>query len=104
MTNQCATCHSGAYPPADGKPANHIPYQTLSGVAIANCDSCHKCGLRGLGAGASFHSNVSVSTQCASCHTGSYPPAVGQAQQRHPRRRDGQLRELPQVHRQLGQR
>ncbi|MFX8672379.1 cytochrome c3 family protein, partial [Acinetobacter baumannii] len=41
---QCATCHSGAFPPADGRPANHIPYASLSSTAIANCDSCHKGG------------------------------------------------------------
>jgi hypothetical protein len=53
----------------------HIPYQTLTGVAITNCDSCHKQGYTAW-SGARFHASVSVSTQCASCHTGSYPPAV----------------------------
>ncbi len=72
VTNQCSTCHSGSYPPADGKPVNHIPYQTLTGVAIANCDSCHKAGYASWNPG-KFHSNVSLSTQCAKCHlTGSY--------------------------------
>jgi hypothetical protein len=73
---QCASCHSGAYPPADGRHATHIPYQTLSGVAISNCDSCHKAGTTSW-TPARFHASVSVSTQCASCHNGSYPPAVG---------------------------
>ncbi|MFZ2325499.1 MAG: cytochrome c3 family protein, partial [Rhodoferax sp.] len=67
VSSQCSTCHSGAYPPADGKTANHIPYQSLSGVAITNCDSCHKAGYGSWNPG-SFHTNVSVSTQCASCH------------------------------------
>lgn len=75
VTNQCSLCHSGAFPPASGRPVTHIPYQTLSGVAIINCDSCHKGGFVAW-APARFHSNVSVSTQCASCHTGSFPPAV----------------------------
>ncbi|MEW6707847.1 MAG: hypothetical protein AB1430_23630 [Pseudomonadota bacterium] len=76
VTGQCATCHSGAYPPANGRHATHIPYQTLSGVAITNCDSCHKAGFAAW-APARFHASVSVSTQCASCHSGSYAPAVG---------------------------
>jgi hypothetical protein len=67
VTNQCTTCHSGAYPPADGKPVNHIPYQTLTGVAITNCDSCHKSGYASWFPGR-FHMNVSITTQCASCH------------------------------------
>jgi hypothetical protein len=76
VTNQCSNCHNGAFPPADGRNATHIPYQTLSGVAITNCDSCHKAGYAAW-APARFHSAVSLSTQCASCHTGSFPPAVG---------------------------
>jgi hypothetical protein len=67
VTNQCTTCHSGAYPPADGKSVNHIPYQTLTGVAITNCDSCHKSGYASWFPGR-FHTNVSITTQCASCH------------------------------------
>jgi hypothetical protein len=76
VTNQCSTCHSGAYPPADGRPANHVPYQTLAGVPITNCDTCHRSGYAAW-APARVHSSVSISTQCASCHTGSFPPAVG---------------------------
>jgi hypothetical protein len=76
VTNQCSTCHTGSFPPADGRTATHIPYQTLSGVAITNCDTCHKGGFTAW-APARFHSSVSVSTQCATCHTGSFPPATG---------------------------
>jgi Cytochrome c7 and related cytochrome c len=76
VTNQCSTCHSGAFPPADGRPTTHIPYQTLSGVAITNCDTCHRGGFSAW-APARFHSAVSVSNQCVSCHNGSFPPAVG---------------------------
>lgn len=76
VANQCASCHSGAYPPADGRNASHVPYQTLSGVAIANCDSCHKAGYTAW-TPARFHASVSVSNQCASCHNGSFAPAVG---------------------------
>ena len=76
VTNQCSTCHSGAYPPADGRNPTHIPYQALTGVAITNCDTCHKSGYAAW-TPAGFHSAVSISTQCATCHSGSYPPAVG---------------------------
>ncbi len=67
VVNQCATCHSGAYPPADGKTANHIPYSGLTGVVITNCDTCHKGGYATWNPG-KFHSNVSITTQCATCH------------------------------------
>jgi rare lipoprotein A (peptidoglycan hydrolase) len=67
VTNQCSTCHSGAYPPADGKPANHIPYQQVASSASANCDTCHKGGYASWYPG-KFHNNVTVTTQCATCH------------------------------------
>jgi len=67
VAGQCSTCHSGSFPPADGRPGNHIPYQSLSGVAISNCDSCHKGGYSSWNPGR-FHSNVNISSQCASCH------------------------------------
>jgi hypothetical protein len=67
VTNQCSTCHSGAFPPADGKPSNHIPYQVLTGVVIPNCDTCHKAGYTSWFPG-KFHSNVTVTSQCANCH------------------------------------
>ena len=76
VTAQCSTCHSGAFPPADARPVTHIPYQLLTGVAIVNCDTCHK-GSFAAWTPARFHGNVSVSTQCASCHTGLYAPARG---------------------------
>ena len=34
--SQCATCHTGGYPPADGRNPTHIPYQTLAGVVATN--------------------------------------------------------------------
>jgi hypothetical protein len=72
VTNQCSTCHNGAYPPADGKSVNHIPYVSLTGVAITNCDSCHKSGYVNW-APSKFHTNISINTQCSSCHlTGAY--------------------------------
>ncbi|MEX8507365.1 MAG: cytochrome c3 family protein, partial [Leptothrix ochracea] len=75
VSGQCATCHSGAYPPADGPVVNHIPYKSVTGITATNCDSCHK----GYGSWATgmLHSSVSVSSQCATCHTGSYLGAVG---------------------------
>ncbi|MDL5031722.1 cytochrome c3 family protein [Pelomonas sp. APW6] len=71
VVNQCSSCHSGAFPPADSKPAGHIPYQLLAGVAISNCDSCHKGGYASWANGR-FHANVSVSGQCKTCHSGAY--------------------------------
>ncbi len=76
VASQCSSCHSGAYPPADGRTTNHIPYQTITGVAIANCDSCHKQGYTAW-TGARLHSSVSLSSQCVSCHVASYPDATG---------------------------
>jgi len=48
----------------------------VAAAASANCDTCHKAGYAAW-TPARFHSAVSVANQCASCHTGSYPPAVG---------------------------
>jgi hypothetical protein len=76
VTNQCSTCHSGAYPPADGRSASHIPYQLITGTPITNCDTCHRSGFASW-TPARLHSSVTVSTQCATCHSGSFPPAVG---------------------------
>ncbi|HEX5372734.1 MAG TPA: cytochrome c3 family protein, partial [Aquabacterium sp.] len=67
VAGQCSNCHSGAFPPADGRPSSHIPYQSLTGVAVSNCDSCHKAGYASWTSGR-FHANVSISNQCASCH------------------------------------
>jgi len=89
VANQCSTCHSGSNPPADGPGSNHIPYKALSGVTIANCDSCHKGGFASWNPGA-FHSNVAISTQCATCHY------------QHPCRRHRYLRGVPQNNGELG--
>jgi hypothetical protein len=70
VTNLCSNCHTGSFLTGMGKPSNHIPYQVLSGVAITNCDSCHKAGYTSWYPGI-FHSNVSVSTQCSNCHLSS---------------------------------
>ncbi|HEX5374287.1 MAG TPA: cytochrome c3 family protein, partial [Aquabacterium sp.] len=67
VAGQCSNCHSGAFPPADGRPSSHIPYQSLTGVAVSNCDSCHKAGYASWTSGR-FHANVSISNQCATCH------------------------------------
>ena len=67
VANQCSTCHSGSFPPARGKSATHTPFDKLSGVAIANCDTCHKGGTTSW-TPSKFHANVSVSNQCATCH------------------------------------
>lgn len=72
VAGKCSVCHTGAYIGALGKTANHIPYQTITGVVIGDCDSCHKAGYVSFNPG-QFHANVSVSGQCATCHlTGIY--------------------------------
>lgn len=76
VANQCSTCHNGAFPPADGKPPTHIPYQLVTALGAGNCDSCHKSGFASW-TPARLHASVSVSTQCALCHSGNHPPAVG---------------------------
>jgi hypothetical protein len=76
VTGQCASCHTGGYPPADGRSANHIPYLSVPASASANCDSCHKSGY-GAWTPAKFHASFSVSSACATCHSGGFPPAVG---------------------------
>ncbi len=76
VTAQCATCHSGAYPPADGRPTNHVPYQTVTVAAAANCDACHK-GSFSTWANGRFHANFAVTTGCAACHSGTFLNAVG---------------------------
>jgi hypothetical protein len=76
VTAACASCHTGGYPPADGRPANHIPYQTVAMTAAANCDSCHRGSYTTWGNGR-LHSNFSISTGCVSCHSGAYLNAVG---------------------------
>ncbi|MBL8359230.1 MAG: hypothetical protein JNN18_01970, partial [Rubrivivax sp.] len=76
VTAQCATCHTGGYPPADGRVANHVPYASVPVAAGANCDACHK-GSYATWATGKFHANFSVSAGCFTCHTGSYLAAVG---------------------------
>ncbi|MEY8877189.1 MAG: hypothetical protein AB9M60_11820, partial [Leptothrix sp. (in: b-proteobacteria)] len=76
VAGQCATCHSGNYPPADGKPVLHVPYTAISGISSTSCDTCHKAGYAAW-TPARLHTSVVVSAQCALCHSGSYPPAVG---------------------------
>ena len=76
VTAQCAGCHTGSFAPADGKPANHIPYTAIGAVGNASCDVCHKAGYASWSP-ARLHTSVSVNSQCATCHTGSFPPAVG---------------------------
>ncbi|MGY0194167.1 cytochrome c3 family protein [Leptothrix sp. BB-4] len=75
VTNQCSSCHNGSYPPADGRSATHIPYQSLTGVAITNCDTCHKAGFVSW-TPARLHTSVTVTAQCATCHL-SIKPATG---------------------------
>jgi hypothetical protein len=76
VVGQCASCHSGAYPPADGRPSDHVPYQSVAAAASANCDSCHK-GSYSSWANGRFHVNFNVTSGCATCHTGGFMSAAG---------------------------
>jgi hypothetical protein len=78
VANACSTCHTGGYLGPDGKPANHIPYAMVPVSATANCDKCHKTGTTSWNPG-KFHLYNAVTTQCASCHTGSYMGASGKS-------------------------
>ncbi len=71
VTNQCASCHTGGYANADGRPGNHIPYQSITASAAANCDTCHRGSFK-IWSNGQFHANVTVTGQCASCHTGGF--------------------------------
>ena len=72
VAGQCSSCHSGAFPPADGRPATHVPYASITGVVISNCDTCHTGTT--VWTGARLHSKLTLSNQCASCHTGNFSP------------------------------
>ncbi|MFO1328942.1 MAG: multiheme c-type cytochrome [Rubrivivax sp.] len=76
VTAQCATCHTGGYPPADGRSANHVPYAAVPATAGANCDTCHRGGYSAW-VPAKVHANTTLNANCSTCHTGAYPPAVG---------------------------
>jgi hypothetical protein len=101
VAGQCASCHTGGYPPADGRSANHVPYASrwrprhrpTATPATARASRpgrrprCtvrqHRCAMRQL-------------------PQRRLPAGGRQAGDGDPRQRDGQLRELPQVHQQLG--
>jgi hypothetical protein len=72
VTAQCASCHTGSFPPADGKPAGHAPYQLVASTAGANCDACHKAGYASW-LPARLHSSVTMLAQCATCHAATKP-------------------------------
>ncbi len=72
VTAQCASCHTGSFPPADGKPSNHTPYNLVAAVSGSNCDTCHKAGYTSW-TPAKVHGNTTVTTQCATCHASAKP-------------------------------
>lgn len=65
LTTGCATCHTGAYPGATGKPAN-ATHATVTG----NCEGCHKSTATWGGARVD-HASFGPATNCSSCHNGS---------------------------------
>ncbi len=70
VTGQCATCHTGAFPPADGRSTLHTPFQLVTALGAAKCDTCHS-GFT-LWTGIKLHSKVAVSAQCVTCHVAPY--------------------------------
>jgi hypothetical protein len=80
VTNACSGCHTGGFPPADGRPANHIPYAMVAAAAAANCDTCHRGGFTTWATGR-LHANVTITAGCVTCHTlnpgGSFLGAIG---------------------------
>lgn len=65
---QCSNCHTGANPPADGKPNGHV--QTS-----ASCDSCHgtSAWIPATSLGTTLppnHRPVPAGTACSTCHVG----------------------------------
>jgi hypothetical protein len=66
----CATCHNGSNPPARGKPANHIPYETqlLTGASMS-CNACHRSTTTFAAQMNHNGSQGNGSGWCKGCHT-----------------------------------
>jgi hypothetical protein len=79
VANNCFSCHDGRHDGATGRPVTHVPGLFVVGEGINNCDTCH---LDGFGfrswTPARAHQFTNIKTQCATCHTGAFPPAVAQ--------------------------
>jgi len=79
VANNCFSCHDGKHDGATGRPVTHVPGLFVVGEGINNCDTCH---LDGFGfrswVPARVHQFTNIKTQCATCHTGAFPPAVAQ--------------------------
>jgi len=79
VANNCFSCHDGRHDGSTGRPVTHVPGLFVVGEGIDNCDSCH---LDGFGfrswVPARAHQFTHIRSQCATCHTGAFPPAVAQ--------------------------
>jgi len=79
VANNCFSCHDGRHDGATGRPVTHVPGLFVVGEGINNCDTCH---LDGFGfrswTPARAHQFTNIKSQCATCHTGAFPPAVAQ--------------------------
>lgn len=62
---QCATCHTGRYAPAVGKPNTPIH------ATATTCENCHKSTASWTAGTRVDHSTFTAATNCASCHNGS---------------------------------
>ena len=67
IATSCASCHTGAYPPAVGKPGNAL-HATVTG----NCESCHKSTASWSNVTYAHSPANAVGTgTCDNCHNGS---------------------------------
>jgi hypothetical protein len=79
VANNCFSCHDGSHDGATGRPVTHVPGLFVQGEGINNCDSCHldAFGFRSW-TPARVHQFLNIRSQCGTCHTGAFPPAVAQ--------------------------
>ncbi len=76
VTGNCASCHTGTYPPALGKPANHpaVAIDTATGKE-KDCSWCH--GTTDFTKVNTYdHSVLKATDRCDKCHDGSNPAIV----------------------------
>lgn len=81
VARNCFSCHDGFHDGANGRPVTHVPGLFVVGEGIDNCDTCHlnAFGFRSW-TPARAHAFTNIKSQCSTCHTGAFPPAVGMPQ------------------------
>ncbi len=71
IAGSCASCHSGSYTNIVGKSANHIP------TSATPCEICHTSTVTPGGFVTWKMNHTPFPTNCATCHTGTYPNGKG---------------------------